>query len=143
MDLQPIVRKFKVIQDGAERVYSIQAMFYPELFNFSVLGINAIKYSTDGINYPTEDYVIQQQLVNLDKSFFSLLYSGKADDLKSVVPTFSTSEGSKVFLRDTNQELISGVTPIDCSTGKVELDVSRTLNGFTIIYEVDINVVIF
>jgi len=48
--LEPIIRKFTVVQDGLPNEYSVAALFYPEISGLKVLGFAAIEYSKDGLS---------------------------------------------------------------------------------------------
>ena len=142
--LDPIIRKFTVVQDGLPNEYSVAALFYPEISGLKVLGFTAKEYSKDGLSSVSEDEIKKMQLAYPGQTFFGVFLIGvKPDKLKSATLTFKLSGGATLHLKSTGQEIISGVTPVDISTPPVDFEIRRTISGFSIKSEFKIYTTVF
>jgi len=141
--MEPIVKEFTVVQDDNERIYQVAALFYPEMFSISILGADAVKYSYDGRSTPPEEEIRKERLAYPDHSFFGVLVFGNQDALSNTAPTFSITEGAKLILKDTGQEIISGETAVDFTNPPVTFEIHSTKQGYTVVSSVDIYVSVF
>lgn len=142
--LDPIIRKFTVVQDGLPNEYSVAALFYPEISGLKVLGFTAKEYSKDGLSSVSEDQIKQMQLAYPGQTFFGVFLIGvKPDKLKAATLTFKLSEGATLHLKSTGQEIISGTTPVDISAPPVDFEIRRTISGFSIKSEFKIYTTVF
>jgi len=131
--LDPIIRKFTVVQDGLPNEYSVAALFYPEISGLKVLGFTAKEYSRDGLSSVSEDQIKQLQLAYPGQTFYGVFIVGaKPEKLKSAILNFTLSGGASLHLKTTGQEIISGTTPVDISTPPVDFEIRRTISGFSI-----------
>jgi hypothetical protein len=142
--LEPIVKKFTVIQDGLAHEYSVAALFYPEISGLSVLGFNAREYSKNGLSSISEAEIKQLQLAYPGQTFYGVFIAGvKPDKLKAATLKFTLSEGVSVHLKSTGEEIISGTTPVDISSPPIDFEIRRTIKGFSIISEFQVYTTIF
>jgi len=142
--LDPIIRKFTVVQDGLSNEYLVAALFYPEISGLKVLSFTAKEYSRDGLSSVSEDQIKQMQLAYPGQTFFGVFLIGvKPDKLKSATLSFKLSGGASLHLKTTGQEIISGTTPVDISTPPVDFEIRRTISGFSIKSEFKIYTTVF
>lgn len=142
--LEPIIRKFTVVQDGLPNEYSVAALFYPEISGLKVLGFTAMEYSRDGLSSVSEDEIEQLQLAYPGQTFYGVFIIGvKPDKLKSAILNFTLSDGATLHLKASGQEIISGTTPVDISTPPVDFEIRRTMSGFSIKSEFKIYTTVF
>jgi hypothetical protein len=132
--LEPIIRKFTVVQDGLPNEYSVAALFYPVISNLKVLGNAALEYSQDGLNAASEEETKKLQLAYPEKTFFGVFLVGVTPtQQQSAILDFTLTEGARLYLKSTRQEIISGETPVDISTTPVDFEIVRTtVDGFSI-----------
>jgi hypothetical protein len=111
------IKTLKVVsQDGITRNYTIAAMLYPELLSFSVpvasVTRNALMYSSNGI-------IVDSTYKSFQNAFPDSVYFGlRTKSLQATfnaVPTFTNTQGSKVYLNGAEQ--ISGETPVKFTKG--------------------------
>ncbi len=142
--LEPIIRKFTVVQDDLPREYSVAAMFYPEIEYLSVMGSDALKYSKDGLSTISEEEIIELQLAYPDKTYFGVFLIGvKPDDLKKATIGFDLEAGTKLYLKESGEEIISGVTTIDISNPPVDFQMVKAIDVFSVISEFSLYTLIF
>lgn len=131
------IGQLKVVsQDNSEKLYTIAAMFYPEMFSFSAKGKDAIKYSSNG-------QVQDNDSINFISSYSDSSYFGiKIKTLESeydAVPTFSTSPNCVVTLDGVEGEQISGVSQVHFVKNKPLLyRITRNESGFKLTTKVAI-----
>src|SRR4030042_1252941 len=125
--MEPIERKFKVVQDGNEHDYKVAAMFYPELGSFAILGQNVVPYSTNG-SIPDEELVNKLKLSNPAYAFFGVLLFNTAEKLRNVVPVFDITDGAKLYLKGSDTEIVSGSTEVDMIVSPTRFEVKLTKN---------------
>ncbi|HSO87093.1 MAG TPA: hypothetical protein VLQ91_11105 [Draconibacterium sp.] len=142
--LDPIIRKFTVVQDNLPHEYSVAALFYPEISGLKVMGFTAKEYSKDGLTSVSEDEIEQLQLAYPGQTFYGVFIVGvKPDKLKTAVLSFNLSDGASLHLKSTGEEIISGTTPVDISTPPVDFEIRRTISGFSIKSEFKIYTTVF
>jgi hypothetical protein len=142
--LDPIIRKFTVIQDDLPREYRVAAMFYPEIETLKVMGFNALKYSKDGLNTASEEEIKQLQLAYPDQSYFGVFVVGADQEaLKNAIIEFELDPGTKLYLKQTGQEILSGVTPVDISNPPVDFQMVETNGQFSVTAEFSLYTLIF
>jgi hypothetical protein len=142
--LDPIVRKFNVVQDGLPNEYSVAALFYPEISDLEVLGFSANEYSTDGLSTVSEDEIKKLQLAYPGQTFFGVFLVGiTPNQLKTAILNFNLTDGASLRLKATGEEIISGATPVDISTTPIDFEIIRTVNGFSIMSEFKIYSTVF
>lgn len=142
--LEPIVKKFTVVQDGLPHEYSVAALFYPEISGLKVLNFNAKKYSKDGLNTVSEDEIKVLQLAYPGTTFFGVFIVGvKPDKLKTANLNFTLSDGATLHLKSTGEEIISGTTTVDISNPPIDFEIRRAINGFSIKSEFKIYTTVF
>lgn len=144
LTLEPIIRKFTVVQDDLPREYSLAAMFYPEIEYLGVMGFNALKYSKDGLNPISEEEIRELQLAYPDRTYFGVFIVGvQPDDLKKATLDFDLAAGTKLYLKKTGEEIISGVTTVDISDPPVDFQMVRTIESFSVRSEFSVYTLIF
>ena len=142
--LEPIIRKFTVVQDDLPNVYDVAALFYPEISDLKVLGFTANEYSRDGLSTVSEDEIEKLQLAYPGQTFFGVFLIGvKPDQLQTAILDFTLSDGSSLHLKATGEEIISGTTPVDISEAPVDFEIVRTIDGFSITSEFKIYTTVF
>jgi hypothetical protein len=142
--LEPVIKKFTVVQDGLPNEYSVAAMFYPEISGLKVLGFSAKEYSKDGLSAVSEDEIKQLQLAYPGQTFYGVFIVGvKPDNLKKAILDFNLSDGASLHLKATGEEIISGTTPVDISNPPVDFEIRRTIEGFSIKSEFKIYTTVF
>ena len=142
--LEPIIKKFTVVQDGLPNEYSVAALFYPEISDLKVLGFVAKEYSKDGLSIVSEDEIKKLQLAYPGQTFYGVFIVGKKpDQLKKAILDFTLSDGASLHLKTTGEEIISGITPVDVSTPPIDFEIRRTINGFSIKSEFKIYTTVF
>jgi len=142
--LEPIIRKFTVIQDDLPKEYSIAAMFYPEIDELKVLGFDALKYSKDGLTPSSEEEIEELQLANPDRSYFGVFLIGvQPDDLLNATLEFDLESGTKLYLKESGEEIISGVTTVDISNPPVDFQMVKTLEAFSVRSEFSLYTTLF
>jgi hypothetical protein len=142
--LDPIVKKFSVVQDGLSHEYSVAALFYPEISGLSVLGFTAKAYSKNGLTSVPENEIKQLQLAYPNQTFYGVFIAGaKPDKLKSAILKFTAAKGVTVHLKSTGEEIISGTTPVDITTPPIDFEIRRSVNGFSIASEFKIYTTVF
>ena len=144
VSLEPIIRKFTVIQDDLPREYSIAAMFYPEIDSLVVLGTEALKYSKDGLTPLSEEEIQELQLAYPDRSYFGVFLVGaKPEDLQNATLGFELEQGTKLYLKESGEEIISGITGVDISNPPVDFQMVKTLESFSVRSEFSLYTLIF
>jgi len=144
LTLEPIIRKFTVVQDDLPREYSVAAMFYPEIEYLRVMGFDALKYSKDGLTTSSEEEIAELQLAYPDRSYFGVFLIGaKPDDLQNATLEFDLAEGTKLYLKETGQEIISGVTTLDISNPPIDFQMVKTIDAFSVVSEFSVYTTIF
>jgi hypothetical protein len=119
--LEPIIRKFTVVQDGLPNEYAVAALFYPVISDLKVLGFTASEYSKDGLSTVSEDEIEKLQLAYPGQTFFGVFLVGvKPDQLKTAILDFTLTNGASLHLKATGEEIISGTTPVDISEPPVD-----------------------
>jgi len=142
--LEPIIRKFTVVQDDLPKEYRIAAMFYPEMEDLKVMGFDALKYSKDGLTPSSEEEIKELQLAYPDRSYFGVFLIGvKPDDLLIATLDFELESGTKLYLKETGEEIISGVTTVDISNTPVDFQMVKTLEAFSVRSEFSMYTTIF
>ena len=142
--LEPIIRKFTVVQDGLPNEYEVAALFYPSIADLKVLGFTATEYSKDGLSTVSEDEIEKLQLAYPGQTFFGVFLVGiKPDQLTSAILDFTLTEGASLHLKATGEEIISGTTPVDISITPVDFEIIRTVEGFSITSEFQIYSTVF
>ena len=142
--LEPIVRKFTVIQDEIEKEYSVAALFYPEISNLTVMGFTAMQYSEDGLSTADEDEIKVLQLAYPDKTFFGVFLIGATENtLKNATLDFDLDEGSSLHLKETGEEIIPNTTTVDFTATPIEFQVVKTVEGFSVKSEFTVYTTIF
>lgn len=142
--LEPIIRKFTVVQDGLPNEYEVAALFYPSVSDLKVLGFTATEYSKDGLSTVSADEIEKLQLAYPGQTFFGVFLIGTTpDQLKSAILDFTLTDGASLHLKATGEEIISGVTPVDISTTPVDFEIIRTIDGFSITSEFKIYSTVF
>jgi hypothetical protein len=142
--LEPIIRKFTVVQDGLPNEYAVAALFYPVISDLKVLGFTASEYSKDGLSTVSEDEIEKLQLAYPGQTFFGVFLVGvKPDQLKTAILDFTLTNGASLHLKATGEEIISGTTPVDISEPPVDFEIIRTLDGFSITSEFKIYSTVF
>ena len=131
--LEPIIRKFTVVQDNLPREYKVAAMFYPETDHLKVMGFDAMKYSKDGLSSASEEEIQQLQLAYPDSSYFGVFLIGvQPDDLKNATLEFDLEPGALLYLKESGEEIISGVTSVDISNPPVTFQMVKTVEAFSV-----------
>lgn len=144
LTLEPIIRKFTVIQDDLPREYSVAAMFYPEIDSLVVMGSNALKYSMDGLSPISEEEIKELQLSYPDRSYFGVFLVGvNPDDLRNATLGFEMETGTKLYLKESGEEIISGVTTVDISNPPVDFQMVKTKESFSVRSEFSVYTLIF
>jgi len=142
--LEPIIRKFTVVQDGLPNEYSVAALFYPVISDLNVLGNTAIEYSEDGLTVATDDEINKLQLAYPGQTFFGVFLVGVTPaQLRSAILNFTLTEGVSLHLKSTGEEIISGTSPVDISETPVEFEIIKTINGFSVTSEFKIYTTVF
>jgi len=142
--LEPIIRKFTVVQDGLPNEYAVAALFYPEISDLKVLGSTAIEYSKDGLSTVSEDEIQKLQLAYPGRTFFGVFLVGVTpNQLKAAILNFTLTDGVSLHLKATGEEIISGTTPVDISETPVDFEIIRTIDGFSITSEFKIYSTVF
>jgi hypothetical protein len=142
--LEPIVRTFRVVQDGASRDYKVAALFYPEISNLKVNGRSTIKYSYNGLSSISDDEIKQQQLTKLDESFYGLLVIGSSESLKKSKLTFTLEDGARLYHHDSGMEIESGVTELDLSgNSPISFTIYKEVKGFVVESTVKLYISVF
>lgn len=142
--LDPIVKKFTVVQDGLSHEYSVAALFYPEISGLTVLGFTAKAYSKNGLSSIPDSEIKQLQLAYPNQTFYGVFIAGaKPDKLKSAILKFTAADGVSVHLKSTGEEIISGTTPVDISSPPIDFEIRRSINGFSIASEFKIYTTVF
>ena len=142
--LEPIIRKFTVVQDGLPNEYEVAALFYPSITDLKVLGFTATEYSKDGLSTVSADEIEKLQLAYPGQTFFGVFLIGVTpDQLKTAILDFTLTDGASLHLKATGEEIISGVTPVDISTTPVDFEIIRTIDGFSITSEFKIYSTVF
>lgn len=142
--LEPIIRKFTVVQDGLPNEYSVAALFYPEISDLKVLGFTANEYSKDGLSTVSEDEIKELQLAYPGQTFFGVFLIGVSpDQQKAAILDFTLSDGASLHLKATGEEIISGTTPVDISKAPVDFEIIKTIDGFSITSEFQIYSTVF
>ncbi len=142
--LEPIIRKFTVIQDNVEKEYSVGALFYPEISNLKVMGFTAIQYSEDGLSSADEDEIKELQLAYPDRTFFGVFLIGANENsLKTATLDFDLDDGVTLQLKETGEEIIKNSTQVDFSTPPVEFEIVKTVQGFTVKSEFSVYTTVF
>ncbi len=142
--LEPIIRKFTVVQDDLPREYNVASIFYPEIDYLTVMGFNALKYSKDGLNTISEEEIEELQLAYPDRSYFGVFLIGvNPDDLKNATLVFELAAGTKLYLKESGEEIISGVTPVDISNPPVDFQMVKTIDAFSVRSEFTVYTLIF
>lgn len=142
--LEPIIRKFTVVQDDLPREYSVAAMFYPEIEYLSVLGFDALKYSKDGLSTISEEEITELQLAYPDRTYFGVFIVGvQPDDLKNALLEFELEAGTMLYLKESGEEIISGVTTVDISNPPVDFQMVKTIEQFSVRSEFSVYTQVF
>lgn len=142
--LDPIIKKFTVIQDEVEREYSVAALFYPEITNLQVMGFSAIQYSEDGLSTANEDEIKELQLAYPDRTFFGVFLIGANENtVKTATLDFDLPEGVSLYLKDTGEEIIQNITTVDFSEPPIKFEVVKTIEGFSVKSEFSVYTTIF
>jgi hypothetical protein len=142
--LEPIIRKFTVVQDGLPNEYSVAALFYPGISDLKVLGFSASEYSKDGLSTVSEAEIEKLQLAYPGQTFFGVFLVGvTSNQLKTAILDFTLTDGASLHLKATGEEIISGTTPVDMSTTPVDFEIIRTIDGFSITSEFKIYSTVF
>jgi hypothetical protein len=142
--LDPIVRKFTVVQDNISKEYSVAAIFYPEISNLAVLGFSALQYSEDGISGADEDEIKKLQLAYPNKTFYGVFLIGvKENELITATLDFDLPEGVTVYLKETGEQIIQNVTTVDFTNTPVEFQVKKSVNGFNVSSEFSVYTTVF
>jgi len=127
----PKISTLKVVGQGnSTRVYTLAAMFYPEMFSFSAEGKNAVKFSSNGLTADADSLSFMS--CYSDSMYFAI----KIKTLKTewdAVPTFSVTPGCTVRLAGMEGEQVSGVTTVKFrKSAPLLYYITRTVNGFTL-----------
>lgn len=131
--LDPIIRKFTVIQDDLPKEYRIAALFFPELEELKVMGFDALKYSKDGLTAISEEEIEELQLAYPDYSYFGVLLIGtKPEDLQNATLEFELEENTKLYLKESGKEIISGETTLDISNPPINFQLVKTFEEFSV-----------
>ncbi len=142
--LEPVIRKFTVVQDGLPNEYEVAALFYPAISNLKVTGFDAIEYSKDGLSTVSADEIKKLQLAYPDQDFYGVFLIGLTPaQQKAAVLNFTLSDGASLHLKSTGEEIISGISTVDISSPPVEFEIKRDLNGFSISSEFKIYTTVF
>lgn len=142
--LEPIIRKFTVVQDGLPNEYTVAALFYPVISDLKVLGSATIEYSNDGLSTVSADEIKKLQLAYPGRTFFGVFLVGVTPtQLKAAILDFTLTDGASLHLKATGEEIISGTTPVDISETPVDFEIIRTIDGFSITSEFKIYSTVF
>jgi hypothetical protein len=142
--LDPIVRKFTVVQDGISKEYSVAAIFYPEISNLSVLGTSALQYSEDGVSSANEDEIKKYQIAYPDKTFYGVFLVGVNENtLKNATLDFDLPEDVSVYLKETGEQIVQNVTTVDFTNAPVVFRVKKSIDGFSVESEFSVYITVF
>jgi hypothetical protein len=138
-NIEPIVKTFTIIDNATQNAhsYKVAAMFYPQMFSYSIEGDDALLFSENGLSQITDKNVINKHYLLHPDSIYLGVYLDMDQDIKNVTPTFNVTPNAVVTLNGVVQT--SGVSKVDLTVQPIVYKITSNFGSFKITTKVAVN----